>query len=296
MNVPQPCIDAACPLAPRAKGFALPSGNLQTAKMALLLEMPGDTEHGFLVRELVDGEAELQRRRTLYPSLETKFVNIGAPVVGRAGYFLWTNLMSPLGLQRTDVAIFNVCQCACGKDADGTFFYPKGAERKRAEATCAELWLQPLLSWHPTVSVVGMHPSALVRDITPLPMVLRAIEKAKQFYLAGERVLLLLGGKAAKHWLGYAENTTRFVIHHQHESDLTYRLRQERWDKGRHLSVTKEKRVKKFRWTAQKALAFFLAASTPIDGGFRITADITTEYMDELVRLTTKKGTKVPLQ
>ena len=240
-----PALCQPCPQSKASKGFALASGDLSKAKMAFLLESPGPDEPAFLVKDLVDGAEEMQRRRAAYPTLEDRFIKMGAPVVGRSGTVLWQWLAEPMGLHRVDVAIFNTLDCYPGKDEKGAFAYPKGAVRKKAEATCASLWLQPLLDWRPTVSVVGMHPAALSRDIVPLPVVLRAIEKAKVFAAKGERVLLLLGGKAAKHWLGYGENTTRWCGHWQRENDLTYQLRFRRWEEARKLTTEKKPKVKK---------------------------------------------------
>lgn len=169
--------------------------------------------------------------------------------------------MRPMGLERSDVGIFNCLSCYPGKTADGGFFYPTGSIRKRAEATCADRWMKPLIDWNPSVSIVCMHPSALSRDITPLPMALRAIERAKMFAAKGERVLLLMGGEAAHHWMSYGSNVTRWTGHWQAETDWTRARRNERWDANRRLSVTKVAKVRKL--TAKTALAKLLSLLTP---------------------------------
>ena len=226
--------------------------------MCILLESPGPEEPTFLVRDLMQGEfEESNRRHERYPFLEEKYCKIGAPVVGRSGQLLWRWLMQPMGLQRSDVAIFNTICCLPPRGAKGEFQYPKGAVRKRAEATCAQTWMQPLMEWDPEVAVVAMHPSALSRDIVPLPVVLRAIERAKKFALAGRRVLLLMGGKAAHHWLGYAENTTKWTCHYQEETLWTRVRREARWERNRGLKVGKEPRKKKL--TVKAALALLLS-------------------------------------
>lgn len=265
-QVPQQCVSVGCPMASVAKGFALHSGTVPPKSgIALLLESPGPDEPAFLVKDLPDGLVELQRRRERYPDLDARWVNVGAPVVGRAGTLMWQWMMAPMGLHRNDVAIFNTLHCYPGKDAAGEFAYPKGGERKKSEACCADLWLRPLVAWDPTLSVVAMHPSAIQRDVVPLPMVLRAIERAKQAAARGERVLLLMGGKAAKHWLGYGENTSRWCGHWQQETDFTRRKRAERWARNREVSVTKEKRVRKL--TARTALEILLLGFTQLNGG-----------------------------
>lgn len=247
-----------------AKGFALHSGAMPPKSgICILLESPGPEEPVFLVRNLIDGTAEIERRRKRYPELGEKWTNVGAPVVGRAGFLMWNWILMPLNLQRSDVAVFNSLCCYPGKSADGTFAYPKGNVRKRAEATCAEKWLQPLLEWNPTVSVVSMHPSAISRDVTPLPVVLRSVERAKVLAAKGERVLLLMGGKAAKHWMGYGENTTRWCNHWQIETPWTRQRRQERWDENRRLSVVKVKREKKM--TLKQEVVALLNPGTNVD-------------------------------
>src|SRR4029077_13939360 len=137
-----PALCQPCPQAQFSKGFALASGNLATAKMAILLESPGPEEPSFLVKDLVDGTAEMDRRWERYPLLEDRFVRMGAPVVGRGGAVLWDWLMEPMGLHRIDVAIFNTLNCYPGKDDKGGFAYPKGNTRKKAEAMCADIWMK----------------------------------------------------------------------------------------------------------------------------------------------------------
>lgn len=288
--VPQQCGD--CPMSSVAKGFALHSGAMPPKSgICILLEAPGPDEPVFLVKDLVDGAAEIERRRKQYPTLEPSWITKGAPVVGRAGNLMWFWILAPLNLIRPDVAVFNTISCYPGKGPDGQFFYPTGNVRKRAEATCAELWLRPLLEWQPTRVVEAMHPSALSRDITPLPVVRRAVEKAKMFAARGERVLLIMGGKGAKHFLGYGENTTRWCGHHQEESDFTRRLRFERWNENRRLSVVKVARVKKL--TARTALALLLSRAELAMPEFPMTIKLTVaewETMNALAVVTKKKS------
>ena len=228
MNQPQACYDIGCPLAGKSKGFALWSGDLSQAKICILLETPAETEIGFRVKDLDDGERELTRRRESYPKLDNVFVRMGAPVVGRAGQTLWWWMMKPSGLQRSEVGIFNTLHCFPGKKLDGTIAYPAGDIRKKAEACCSTLWLEELRKWNPTISISCLHPAGLARQIAPLPMALRAIERAKLFASRGERVLILMGGKAVKMWMGYGESVTKFVAHWQDETEFTNGLREKR--------------------------------------------------------------------
>src|SRR6266566_5174866 len=160
MNLPQQCQASECPLAAKAHGFSLHSGLLPPRSgIAILMEGAGPGESSFLVRDLPGGVEEVQRRQSLYPGLEDKYSKLGAPSVGRSGALLWQWVMRAVNLQRSEVFIANTLACCCGKTPDGGAFYPIGNVRKRAEATCGELWLQPLLAWDPTVSVVGMNPN-----------------------------------------------------------------------------------------------------------------------------------------
>lgn len=286
--VPAQCGD--CPMSSVAKGFALSSGALPPKSgICILLESPGPEEPVFLVRNLIDGAAEIERRRKKYPELLEKWTNVGAPVVGRAGTLMWFWILQPLGLQRSDVAVFNTLHCYPGKRPDGTFAYPLGNVRKRAEAQCASLWLTALVDWSPTISIVAMHPSAISRDVTPLPVVLRAVEKAKGFAAKGERVLLLMGGKAAKHWMGYGENTTRWCGHFQVETEFTRRKRAERWDSNRRLSV--EKKTKKLSWK-QRFLILLQLAERVNEDEFQI-PNMSKLLYDELIAMATPKPKKV---
>lgn len=111
MSQPQACFDCGCPLAGKSKGFALGSGDPKSAKMAILLETPASNEISYIVNDLVDGAAEVSRRKLTYPDLDSKFVTLGAPVVGPSGNELFGWALKPLGLQRSDLFIENVLHC-----------------------------------------------------------------------------------------------------------------------------------------------------------------------------------------
>lgn len=228
-----------------------------------MLETPDANDCASRVKDLPDGLVEIERRIAAYPTLEDRWIRLGAPATSWDDKIttMWNWILNSMALQRSDLALFFTLNCFQGREG-GKLIYPKGDVRKKAEATCAGLWLKPLMDWRPTVTVVGIE-IASRSDSTPVPIGLRCVEKAKKFAAAGERVLLVIGNRAAKHWLSYAENSTRWAGHWQQESDFTYRRRQERWDENRRLSVVKKaKREKKL--TAKTALALLLSKAGPL--------------------------------
>jgi hypothetical protein len=251
MSQPQPCFECGCPLAGKSKGFALGSGDPKKAKMALLLETPASNEIAFLTKELHDGLAEMARRDARFPELaDTRFTRVGAPVVGPTGNELFQWALKPLGLHRADLFIENVLHCWPPQTKQGNH-YPVGNERKKAEGCCSQIWNR-LDEFGPTAAVVNFHPAAIIREVTPLPIQIRAFERAKTLMLQGHRVVVCCGGKAADVWFGYASNVTRWAGHFQLESDFTRAKRAERWAENRRLTVTKTVKVKKL--TAKTAL------------------------------------------
>ena len=227
VNVPSDCAARGCPLAPTAKGFALPSGNLETSKIALLLETPATEEIVYDISKLPDAADERLRRDVLYGSLDSSYLVRGAPVVGRSGFELFSWALRNVGLDRSQVYLANVLQCYPGKAPDGTVAYPKGDARHAAESCCASLWWR-LDKFNPDFSVINFHPAAIVRSAVALPLQIRSFKIAKELADEGHKVVVCCGGKAAKAWLGYGENVTRWCGHVQRETDLTRRLRRER--------------------------------------------------------------------
>jgi len=191
-------------LAETASGFALDSGDLSTAKMVVALEAPGGDEIALRLDHDPEWADEIERRRALYPELDERFIRQGAPVVGRAGTLYWHWMMKPVGLQRSDVFQTNVLRCKPPKHGDSN--YPTGDVRKQAEKCCAH-WDRHA-AFGVNTAVVTLHPAALVRDITPLPLVVEDVRKARDYMLEGRRVMLLAGGKPAKVFTGGRENTT----------------------------------------------------------------------------------------
>jgi len=247
-------------LAGKSKGFALGSGDPKKAKMAILLETPASLEVSYLAKELWDGPDEISRRMARFPELgDGRFVRIGAPVVGPSGFELFGWALKGLGLQRSDLFIENVLHCWPPKGKTDSH-YPTGVERKKAEGCCLTMWNR-LDEFAPTAAVVNFHPAALLREITPLPLQIRAFERAKKLMEAGERVVVCCGGKAAEAWFGYASNVTKWCGHQQLESDFTRSRRAARWAKGRSLMVEKVRKPRKM--TAKMALHFLLSQGKP---------------------------------
>ena len=70
--------------------------------------------------------------------------------------------------------------------------------------------LRPFRKFRPDTLVFGIAPNSLAKEVTPLTLCLKDVEKARDFAAQGRRVLFLLGGKACKAFARYAENVTRW--------------------------------------------------------------------------------------
>lgn len=198
---------APCPLYQRGRGFVLPWGDPRS-KLSFCGEGPGPDEVLFRL-ELDDHEhrAEFERRKRLYPTMDERFLLRGRPFCGKTGRAAEAWVLRPLGLEWGQHYVGNVLCCLPPKY--GKDHYPTGDDRKAAEACCAQYarWDSEV---KPELAVVGIHPAALLREITPLPLLIRAVEKARDAAQGGIRTVMLLGGKAAKRMLGYAENSTKW--------------------------------------------------------------------------------------
>ena len=212
---PAYCHESGCPLAERGTGFCLGSGDPKTAKLALLLEAPGSEEVLFRLtpekgrrfyETQEECDAELATRRRDYPELESRFIKTGVPVVGRSGFELVQWAFPAAGLRRADLFIDNGLRCLPPKQGDS--HYPNGPERKLAEAKCRHFDRFHLFK--PDASVISLHPAGIVREPVGLWLQVKNLEKARDFVKQSLRVLVLAGGKAAKWWLGYGENVTRW--------------------------------------------------------------------------------------
>lgn len=99
----------------KGKGFVLGVGNPLTAKLAIILEAPGKEEVSFSLEgkgaEGIIPSDEIERRRRDYPTLEGRFIKMGAPVVGRSGSLLNQWVLPKVNLERSDIFIDNTIRC-----------------------------------------------------------------------------------------------------------------------------------------------------------------------------------------
>lgn len=213
---PPSCFTSGCPLAGKAKGFTLGCGSPKEAKYAIILEAPGKDEVSFALRPnpsrkflatAEECESEYRRRREDYPNIPEKYLRIGVPIVGPSGGALMWWVFPKLGLRREDFYIDNTIRCLPPKGKNGEA-YPKGEERKEAEFHCRQY--DRLHLYRPDTFVVSLHPASILREVTPLPLLVKDFEKVRDFTAQGRRVTALLGGKAAYGYLRYASNVTRW--------------------------------------------------------------------------------------
>lgn len=216
---PETCYSSGCPLAETGRGFCLGSGDPTKAKIMLNLEAPGRDEISFEVRPVAarwvmstqaEAERELTIRRRDYPEMEQKFLRYGAPVVGATGSALNFWILTKVGIRREDIFFDNVLRCLPPKGK--TSQYPTGEIRKEAERCCRQY--DRIDKFKPDTALVTIHMASLLREITPLPLVVKDIEKARDFTSQGRRLIVLVGGKAAHAFLRYADNVTRWRGHY----------------------------------------------------------------------------------
>lgn len=226
----------------KGTGFVLGTGDPRTARLAIQAEGPGAEEVAYRLgqdrsRSQFDA-GELLRRRRDYPELSVsgeqqllskegtpeeriqeaspRFIQIGAPLVGKSGRMVDSWCFRNTGIQRfaddeDGVFIDNTLRCLPPKSGKGASasHYPKGEERKEAEKCCRHWDRWALMN--ADIAVIGIHPAAILREVTPLPLLNKGtFERARDFVLQGYKVICALGGKAAKRVLGYGENTTRW--------------------------------------------------------------------------------------
>lgn len=246
---PQQCFDSGCPLAvtcgcghmndehpedghctrvtndeicdcrgfrSKGKGFVLGVGDPTTAPLAIILEAPGNEEIDFPL----DGPGahgiippdELERRLKVYPQFEPRFRRVGAPVVGKSGSILNQWILPKAGLVREEIFIDNTLRCLPPK-AKGGAPYPTGPERIRAEQCCRQY--DRVQNFPGQVVEITLHPASIMREVTPLPLLIKDVEKAASFVRQGYKTILLMGGKAADVFLGYGDNVTRWRGHYE---------------------------------------------------------------------------------
>lgn len=205
-----------CPLYGKSKGFAIGVGDPRTAKLAIVLETPASNEIGWFLNnpapEIIPSPAaELRRRMELYPNVDRNFLVKGVPVVGATGSTLNNWIFPKVGIRRSDVYISNTLMCFPPRNKQGQN-YPIGKEKNVAERMCRQY--DAIQLFRPDAIVITFHPAALMREITPLPLVIRDLEKAVSFVRQGLRTLVLMGGRAAEVFLGYGSNVTRWRGHY----------------------------------------------------------------------------------
>ena len=116
-----------------------------------------------------------------------------------------------------------VSNCIAPMSKDGSA-YPKGQMKKDAEAHCRryDRW-DSFFAGHLRADVVTIHPAALIRELTPLPLVTAVTSvpgytsdmgKVAEMVKLGIRVRVLAGGKAAAQALGYGGNVQRYRGHY----------------------------------------------------------------------------------
>jgi hypothetical protein len=288
---PLECYRMQCPMSEKGRGFALGCGD-SGAKISILFERPAEDELAFVLdtKTKPDGmsvdtwshirkwrEEEIARRRAAYPELEERFILRGAPVRGASGQELrtWALPMAGGGLELEDCFLENVLHCAApGHDEKN--LYPKGLERLKAESCCAH-WnralpkregpLSTLMHAVPDiidVSIVSLHPAGLLKDkgggIVALPLQADTFKKARAFAKAGRKVLVLAGGKAAKWFLGYGEQVTRWCGHFQEETEETWQRRMQRIQDGLSINLTGSRAKSKGRGRKKET------SSRPMEG------------------------------
>ena len=212
---------APCPLYKRGYGFALDCGDPARAKYALLLEAPGRDEIAYRLLDPVYNDPgrdrynrdEYERRRKAYPALPEIFIRRGMSLVGKSWGIMAMWCFRKLGIKREDLFIGNVLRCLPPKSGKTGDAYPTGEDRKQAELCCRQYDTQ-LRRFNPSVVIVTIHPAALTRSITPLPLLIRSCEKLRDCGARSIRAALLCGGKSVKLWLGYYDSVTRFQGHY----------------------------------------------------------------------------------
>lgn len=200
----------------KGKGFVLGVGNPLTAKLAIILEAPGKEEVSFSLEgkgaEGIIPLDEVERRRRDYPTLEGRFIKMGAPIVGRSGSLINQWVLPKVGMERSEIFIDNTLRCLPPPNKTGAS-YPIGEEKGKAEFCCRQY--DRVQHFPGKVVEVSLHPASLLREVTPLPLLIKDFEKAVSFIRQGYKTLLLLGGRAADAFLGYADNVTRWRGHYE---------------------------------------------------------------------------------
>lgn len=204
----------------KGRGFVLGTGSPSKAKYAFIFEAPGKDELGFRIQPVAGRtflgdqasvNAELAERERAYPGLDRRFTRVGAPIVGATGVELEMWGFPKSGINRGELFIDNTLRCLPPKSKQGA--YPTGEDRKEAEK-CCRMW-DRFEEFKPDVALVTLHPAGIMREITPLPLQIADLTRAKDFAESGLKVMVLNGGKASHAFLRYAENVTKWRGHYE---------------------------------------------------------------------------------
>jgi uracil-DNA glycosylase len=211
---------SGCSLNELGRGFVLGCNDPTKARYMCVLEAPGKEELSFGLnpnpkRSFLSTQAEcnqeLATRKRDYPELTNGHIRYGVPVVGATGLALIYWIWKKVGISRDEVFLDNTLRCLPPKAKSGAA-YPTGEAKKIAEQHCRQY--DRIYLFKPDTVVLTIHPASILREATPLPLCIKDWEKVRDFTIQGRRVLVLVGGKAAQAFLGYAGNSTRWRGHY----------------------------------------------------------------------------------
>lgn len=200
----------------KGRGFVLGVGDPVKAQLAIILEAPGKEEISFPIDGVgapgIIPPDELERRKRDYPEISGNFLKVGAPVVGKSGSLLNQWVLPRTGFRREEIFIDNTIRCLPPNNGQGQP-YPTKDEKAAAESCCRVY--DRVQAFNAQVVEVTLHPAGILREVTPLPLLIKDMEKASSFIRQGFHTLVLMGGKAAGAFLGYAENVSRWRGHYE---------------------------------------------------------------------------------
>lgn len=251
-----------CPLDKIGRGWVAGCGDPTKAKYAVVLEAPGRDEIAFRLapnpnRAFLTTQAECDKelaiRRRDYPDVPEEFLRLGIPVVGQTGGAMMWWVWPKVGIRREEVFLDNTLRCLPPKGKSGAA-YPTGEVKKAAEHHCRQYDRFHL--YRPDTVIFSIHPASLLREITPLPLVVKDFEKVRDFTVQGRKVIMLLGGKATGAFMRYGSNVTRWRGHYA-------ALAANWWESYKELfSFRKKERKKRLTKSAREAEDVFGVPAT----------------------------------
>lgn len=209
------CYSSGCPLADKGRGFVLGVGDPVKSKLIIILEAPGKDELEFTISPQKDRriletkeqcEEEIARRLAAYPEIEPKLLRKGVPVVGRSGAQLSQWALPNASIKREEVFIDNVLRCLPPKLKDKQ--YPIGEDKAKAELCCRHY--DRVQKGKVDILLSTIHPAAIMREVTPLPLQIEDLKKAKSFSTQGYRTAILMGGKATDLFMRFGANVAKW--------------------------------------------------------------------------------------